>query len=154
MANGMTNKGKYKLLGWAFRGTTIPTNFYLALVTSAVAPTVDINTLGELTEIADTQGYTEGGYQLTPGGTDFDVWTEDDENDRALVQLKDIAWTADGGNLPESGDGARYAVLTDDNVTVGSREVYDWWDLISDRTVSDGQSLTLQDAEIRLSTPA
>lgn len=154
MANGMTNKGKYRLLGNTFVGHTIPTNYYLALITSAVAPSVDTNTFSQLTEIADTQGYTAGGYELTPGATDFDVLTEDDDNDRALVQLKDIVWTADGGNLPASGSGARYAVLTDDNVTAGSREVLDWWDLTSDRTVSDGQALTLQDAEIRLSTPA
>lgn len=147
---GMTNRGKFKLLGWAFRGTTIPTNFYFALVTSAAAPTADINTLGELTEIAAGNGYTSGGEQLTPNSTDFDVHTEDDANDRALVQLKDIAFTGDGGPIPASGDGARYAVLTDDNVTVGSREVYDYWDLSEARTVSDTQSLTIQDAEIRL----
>lgn len=129
---------------------TIPTNFYVALVTSATAPTADINTLSELTEITAGNGYTSGGYSLTPGGTDFDVWTEDDANDRGLVQIKDITWTASGGPIPLSGNGARYAVLTDDNVTVGSREIYAYWDLTSDRSVSDGQDLTLQDCELRI----
>ena len=151
---GMTNKGKYRLLGWAFRGDTIPTNFYVALVTSAVAPTEDTNTFTELTEIADTQGYTTGGYQLTPGSTDFDVHTEDDSGDRGLVQIKDIVWTASGGSIPASGDGARYAVLLDDNATVANREVLAYWDLTSDRSVSDGQTLTLQNCEIRLDEPA
>lgn len=147
---GWTNKGKYKMLGWSLRQETIPTNFYVALVTSATAPTADINTLGELTEIPDGNGYTSGGYQLTKNSTDFDVWTEDDTNDRGLIQIKDIVWTASGGPIPASGNGARYAVLTDDNATVGSREVYAYWNLVSDRSVSDGQTLTLQDCELRI----
>ena len=151
---GMTNKGKWRLLGWAFRGDTIPTNFYLALVTSATAPTEDINTLSELTEIAAGYGYTAGGYQLTPGSTDFDVHTEDDSGDRGLVQIKDIVWTASGGPIPASGNGARYAVLLDDNATPGDREVLAYWDLTSDRSVSDGQTLTLQNCELRLDEPA
>ena len=150
MASGITNKGKSRLLGWAFRGDTIPTNFYLGLVTSAVAPDQDINTFGELTEIAAGNGYTTGGYQLTPGSTDFDVHTEDDSGDLALVQIKDVTWSASGGTIPSSGDGARWAVLLDDNATVGSREVLAWLDLVSDRSVSDGQDLTLQDCELSL----
>lgn len=147
---GWTNKLKYKILGWAFRGETIPTNFYVALFTSATAPTADINTKSELTEVASGNGYTTGGIQLSKNSTDFDVWTEDDTNDRGLIQIKDLVWTASGGNLPGSGDGARYACKTDDNATQGSREVYAYWDLSSDRVVSDGQTLTLQDCEIRI----
>jgi len=150
MAVGWTNRGKYKALDWLFRGTSIPTNFYVALVTSAVAPTCDINTFGELTEIAAGNGYTTGGYQLTPGSTDFDVINEDDSGDLAKIQIKDIVWTASGGSIPDSGNGARYAVLLDDNETVGSRLVLAYWDLVSDRSVSDGQTLTLQDCEMRL----
>ena len=147
---GWTNKGKYKTLGWALRGETPPTNLYVALVTSAVAPVADTNTFSQLTEIAAGNGYTSGGIQLSRNSTDFDVWTENDTDDRGELQIKDLVWTASGGNLPVSGNGARYAVLTDDNVTIGSREVYYYWDLSSDRTVSDGQSLTLQDSEIRI----
>ena len=147
---GLTNKGKYRLYGYAFRGDTIPTNYYLALVTSAVAPDPDINTFGQLTEIAAGNGYTTGGYQLTPNATDFDTWTEDDVNDRGLVQIKDVVWTASGGPIPASGSGARYAVLLDDNGTIADREVLAYWDLVSDRSVSDGQSLTLQDCEVRI----
>ena len=137
-------------MGWTLRGETAPTNLYIALVTSAVAPTADTNTKTELTEIAAGNGYTEGGYQLAYNSTDWDVWTEDDATDRALIQLKDIVWTASGGPIPLSGSGARYAVLTDDNVTQTSREVYHYWDLSSDRSVSDGQTLTLQNCELRL----
>ncbi len=147
---GMTNRGKYWTLDWVFRGATLPTNYYVALVTSAVAPDPDINTLSELTQIATGNGYTDGGYSLTPNGTDFDVLTEVDASDRADIQVKDVTWSASGGSIPDTGDGARYAVLTDDNGTVGSRIIIGWWDLVSDRTVSDGQDLTLQDLELRL----
>jgi len=122
----------------------------VALVTSAVAPVADTNTKSELTEIANGNGYTTGGYQLTRNATDFDVWTEVDASDYALLQIKDVVWTASGGPIPASGNGARYAVLTDDNVTQGSREVYFYWDLVSDRSVSSGQTLTLQDMETRV----
>lgn len=149
-AVGWTNRGKYTVLDWVFRNATEVTNFYVALVTSAVAPTCDINTFGELTEIVAGNGYTTGGYQLTPNSTDFDVINEDDTNDLAKIQIKDIVWTASGGPIPLSGNGARYAVLLDDNATIGSRLVLAYWDLTSDRSVSDGQSLTLQDCELRL----
>lgn len=147
---GWTNKLKFRILGWTFRGVALPTNFYVALVTSATAPTADTNTKSELTEIANGNGYTTGGISLTKNTTDFDVLTEDDTNDRGLVQIKDLVWTASGGSLPGSGNGARYAILTDDNATQGSREVLAYFDLTSDRSVSSGQTLTLQDCELRI----
>jgi hypothetical protein len=148
---GWTNRGKFMVLGWAFVNLTIPTNYYLALLTSAHAPDADDDVFASpLIEIAAGNGYAAGGYQLTPGSTDFDVHTEDDVNDRGLVQIKDVVWTASGGNIPDSGDGARYAILTDDNVTQALREVYFYWDLTSDRTVSDGQTLTLVNCETRI----
>lgn len=146
---GVTNKGKWRFLGWALVAQTIPTNFFVALVTSAAAPTADTNTFAELTEIAAGNGYTSGGYSLTPGGTDFDTHNQDVTNDRGVVQVKDVVWSASGGPIPSSGSGARYAVLLDDNVTVSAREVLAWWDLSSDRSVSDGQDLTLADLELR-----
>lgn len=147
---GFTNKGKYRTLEDRFRAVAAPTNYYVALVTSATAPDADTNVLGDLTEINAGNGYTSGGFQLTPGATDFDVLTEDDANDRAFVQIKDIAWTASGGNIPASGSGARYAVLTDDDGTIANREVLAYWDLGSDRTVSDTQTLSLNNCELRI----
>lgn len=151
MAVGITNKGKWFLFDLAFLTHTKPTNYYVALVTSATAPTVDTNTFSELTEINTGNGYTAGGYSLTPGGTDFDSLIENDTDDRAELQCKDITWSASGGSIPNGGSGARYAILTDDNATQGSRLVLAWWDLTSDRSVSDGQDLTLQNCELRLS---
>ena len=150
MASGWTNKGKAHVMGIVFRNVSEKTNYYVALVTSATAPDADTNTLSQLTEIANGNGYTTGGYQLTPNSTDFDTLTEDDTANSGIVQIKDIVWTASGGSIPASGSGARYAVLIDDNVTVGSREVYAWWDLTSDRTVSTGQTITLQNLELNV----
>lgn len=59
MASGWTNKGKYKLLGWGFRAETAPTEYKMALVTNAVAPTADTNTLSELTEMALALGLAD-----------------------------------------------------------------------------------------------
>jgi hypothetical protein len=148
--SGWTNKGKHHYLDQVARNTAEKTNYYLALITSATAPTADHNTLGQFTEVAAGNGYTAGGIQIARNATDFDVMTEDDTNDIAFWQLKDMVWTASGGTLPGSGSGARYAVFTDDNATVASREVYHFWDLTSDQSVSSGQTLTLQNVEARL----
>ncbi len=150
---GWTNRGLFLALQSLFRNTGWPTNLFVALVTSAAAPGPDTNTFGQLTEIAAGNGYTSGGISLTKNSTDFDTLTEDDTNDWALTQIKDVVWTASGGPIPASGNGARYAVLLDDNVTVGSRQVIAYWDLTSDRVVSSGQTLTLQNCELKLRHP-
>jgi len=147
---GFTNRGKYLINGWVFRGVALPTYYYVALVTSATAPNADTNTLGQLTEIAAGNGYNTGGYQLSKNASDFDALTEDDTGDLSLVQAKDVTWNASGGSIPASGNGARYAVLTDDNGTIANRQVIAFWDLLSDRTVSTGQPLTLQNLELQL----
>lgn len=147
---GWTNKGKWRVLQWALQGVAVPTTFYVALFTSATAPVADTNTKSQLTEVAAGNGYTAGGIAVNNDTTDFDVNTEDDANDRGLVQIKDLVWTAAGGALPSSGSGARYAAMTDDNATQGSREVLFYWDLGADYSVSSGQTLTLQNLEIRI----
>lgn len=150
MASGITNRGRYKLLDYVFRAATAPTVFYVALCTDAATPTVDTNTFADLTEIPAGNGYTAGGISIARNGTDWDTLTEDDSGDKALIQLKDEAWTASGGTLPASGNGARWAILTDDNATQSSRLVIAWWDLVSNRIVSTGQPLTLQNCELDL----
>ena len=151
MASLVTNRGKYFILNSTFRAGTIPTNYYAVLLTNDTVPTVDHNILSDVAEIASGNGHASGGTSLTPGATDMDVITEDDTNDRALIQLKDIVFTASGGAIPASGNGISHMALTDDNVTVNSREVYVTWDLSGPHTVSDGQTITVQDAEIRIS---
>ena len=148
---GITNRGKFNVLGVTFRDNSIPGSaFAVFLALAADAPTADDNLKTDVSEIAAGNGYTAGGINIARNATDWDVHTEDDGADRALIQILDLVWTASGGNLPASGLGARYAILTDQNVTVGSREMWGFWDLVSDRTVSTGQTLTLQNCEIRL----
>ena len=120
----------------------------MALVKST--PNADIDTMAGLTQIATGNGYSDGGISLARNATDFDVLTEDDTNDKALVQVKDIVWTASGGTLPSDGVGATYAVITDDNATVASRDVYHYGSLGGARVVSDTQTLTIQNFEIDL----
>lgn len=150
MASGWTNKGKYNALRVWLCNLDAPTaNYYMALFTSATTPNVDHNTFSELTQINTGNGYNTGGYQLNRDGTDF-VVTEDDSNDRADVDIKDISWTAAGGPIPNGGSGARWACLTDDNATEASRILIAWFDLSEDRSVSTGQSLTLQNCTLRI----
>lgn len=147
---GWTNRLKNNMLAWSFRGVTLPSNYYVALFTSDIVPTADTILKSSLTEITAGNGYTTGGIMLNKNSTDFDVLTEDTTNDRALVQIKDIIWTATGGTIPLSGNGARYACLTDDNATQGNREILSYWDLSYDRSLSNSQRLNLRDLEIRI----
>jgi len=146
---GFTNKGKALALEIMFNNAGAPTNFYVALMTSATAPDADTNTISDLTEIAAGNGYTTGGISLTRNSTDFDALAEVDASDWGHIEIKDLVWTASGGAIPGSGNGARYAVVTDDNVTIGSREIYAYFDLSSDQSVTDGNTLTLSDFIIR-----
>jgi len=148
-----TNRGKFLLFDWVFGGEPLPDNFYVMLITADNVPTADTNTLSELTEIADGNGYTEGGYELTPGTPDFDVIIEDDVNNLARIQIKDILWTATGGTIPASGNGARYVVLTDDSesssAALGDRQIIAVWDMVTDRVAIDGFPISLTNLELR-----
>lgn len=152
MANGWTNRLKYNILDVYFRGASIAgSGFGAFLATAAVAPGADTNLKTDLTEIALGNGYDDaGGLDVNQDSTDFDVLTEDDTNDRGLVQIKDLSWTAGGGPIPASGAGAHYLILTDRHATVTSREALVYWDFGVDVGISDGQILTLQNAEIRI----
>ncbi len=147
---GMTNRGKYAILGTYFRADTTltPGGFSAQLITNAVVPGPGTDLVSELTEIAAGNGYAAGGISLGRNATDFDVLTEDDVNNWALVQIRDLVWTAAGGPIPASGSGASYVILGDDDATpnvVGYASLGG-----SPITVSDGQSLTLQNTEFRL----
>lgn len=150
---GFTNRGFKILFDTYFRGATAPANFNLALVTSATAPNADTNLMSDLTEITAGNGYTAGGISVARNTTDFDSLVENDASDRVELQIKNEAWTASGGPIPSAGSGARYAVLTNATATVSLRDVLFWWDLVSDRFVSDTQALTLVDLELRLGVP-
>jgi len=147
---GWTNRGKFRSLEEYLTALAIPGGaFALFLATSATPPTADHNLKTDLAEIATGNGYSAGGLNVNRDTTDWDVRTEDDTADRAFFQIKDLVWTASGGALPSSGNGARYAGLTDRHATPSSRELLAYFDLVSDRTVSSGQTLTLQNCELR-----
>lgn len=121
------------------------------------APGVDTNTLSELSEIAAGNGYSAGGIALTRDATGWPTLTEDDTNDRADLVAANGVYTASGGPIPASGAGAAYEVITDDNATVGNREVLMVSDLNditghpagTEHTVSAEQSFTVQSATVR-----
>jgi hypothetical protein len=139
---GFTNRAKKVIEGVLFHADALPTNYYVSLVSTT--PTADTDTLSDLTEISGG-GYSA--YSLSKNTTDFDTGpTEDDSSDIAYIKIKDVAWTASGASIGP----ATYAVLTDDNATVGSRVIWAFWSLGGSREVSDGQTLTLQDLELRL----
>ena len=154
MASIFTNRGKYLLLGNFFRKETHPVtaDFYAILYTDDTSPTVDTNVNSDMTEVPVGNGYSTGGEAVADTSAGWDVWTEDDTNDRGLIQAADITYTASGGDLP-NGDSARWMGITDDNATVANRQVIGVFDLVSNRQVSDTQSLIIQDAEFRLDTP-
>jgi hypothetical protein len=145
-----TTRGIKLFLDAYFRNGTEPTNFYVALVTSATAPTAATKTLSQLTQITAGNGYTSGGYQLSRNSTDFDALTEDDTDFITELGLKNVAWTASGGDIPASGNPARYCVLTDDNATVASRQIIWYAGLGSNRTALSGNPLTIIGMDIRI----
>lgn len=154
MASGITNKGKARILEVAFRqqynGGAEPTHYYVALVTSDNVPDADTNVLSDLTEITAGNGYTADGYELSPGTTDFDSILENNTDDRGEIEIKDVSWTASGGDIPSAGNDAHYAVLTDDSV---DPEILAWWDLGADISIGNGNTLKLQDLTLRLDAP-
>ena len=163
MASGITNKGKAWILESVFRkerngSDTLSDVMYIALIKDDNVPNADDTTWADLngTEIAVGNGYTAGGTSLTLGTTDFDAVISDaaaDTNDYGYIQLQDISWTARGGAIPASSDGASYAILMDNAGSAAdntANKLIAWWDLGSARSVSDGQTLTLQNLEICL----
>lgn len=159
MASGWTNEGKEQLLAWGWQNVAPPTNVHLALADDEQSPTADHNTIGTspaLVQIATGNGYTAGGIELTHGTGDFTTLTQDNTNDWAQVYVEDTGadptWTASGGTIPSNSPTtvARWAVLMGDYSDFSSEALYAWFDLGSGRTVSDGQSLILQNCTLRI----
>jgi len=141
--SGGTNKLKAEMMALFFRNELEPTTFFVALVTNDNVPGPDTNTMADLTEITAGNGYVAGGQAIARDNIDFPTFTEDDSADKGVLGLKNLTVTASGGPIPSSGNGARYAVLTDDNGTISSRKVYLWFDLLSEKFLSDTQQLQM-----------
>jgi hypothetical protein len=144
---GMTNTGKAYMLQYAFNGVT--ETFAVALCTGDTVATAGTETLADLTQVPAGNGYTAGSVQLTMNTTDFDVVSQSGPSAKGYIQVKDVAWTASGGPIPASGNGALYAVLTEATTAVTTnRAVLAYPSLTTGRSVSDGQTLTVQDITI------
>src|SRR5579884_1142345 len=151
---GTTNRGKFLVLSNVFAAGAGPATFYVALVDASAAPSATTNTLSQLSEVPAGNGYTAGGTAVARSSVGFPTLTEDDTNNLLLLTMQDVAFTASGGNLPTSGNGARYAVLLDDNATVGNRQVIAYWDLGANFIASPTQALTLHLEAIRFKLPS
>lgn len=146
----LTTRGSFLILNAYFRDSTEETNFYIALVTSAVVPTHATKLLSELTEIAAGNGYTSGGYQLNRDTTDFNSITEEDVDQFTRIGLKPIVFTASGASIPASGSPARYLVLTTGEATVANRQIIMYESLTSDRIATAGLSINITALEIQI----
>ena len=130
---GFTNRGKATLMQYGFQNATLPTSYYWHLLNAT--PTADTNILSDTTEASNYTALAK-----TPNGTNFPA-TEDDTGDRSRVDPPDLVFTASGGQLT-----ATYAALCDDNGTVGNRIIFSYHSLGGAQNVSDGNTLTVQDA--------
>jgi hypothetical protein len=149
--SGWTNKAKADLFKQLYqRSVSLPAHYYIVLVTSDHIPGPDTNTMADLTEIPEGNGYEAGGYELSPNSVDFDYVEEDDDENLGSVQIRDIVWEADGGSIPATGHAA-YAVMTDDNATLANRKVLHYWSLGGERSVQDTYPFRLINLEIRAS---
>jgi len=128
------------------RAGTAPTTFYVAL--SSTAPTVDTNTLSEITHLSTGNGYTSGGVAIPRNSTGWPTLTEDDTNDYAQAVMQAASWTASGGSIGPF----QYVVLTGDGGTVGNREVLAWWPLSVAVTISNGSTWSANNATLRIAT--
>ena len=143
MASKITNRGKLHMLTMAFQNDNSPsgTHFNVELLSGTV-PTnpEDLNTYSDVSSNV-IAGKTAN---VSRDTTDWDVETETDgSTDTAIIQIKDLDFA---GAIT----GATGAILTDRNGTANSRIIYAYWDLGGSRSVSAGQTLTLQDLEIKL----
>ena len=148
---GFTTKFYYEILAGFFTGSQLPASFFLALVTDDNAPGPDTKTLSQLTEIATGNGYIAGGVPISRAAASFPMLLEDDVNQKGVAGLKDIILTGNGGPIPRTGKGARYAVLTGPGAVIGDRKVYLYDDLVVDKNVSKGQDLRMEGLTAELS---
>lgn len=97
------------------------------------APTVATdNVLGDLTQIAGSNGYTTGGSDITFNST---ITTG-----TVTATATDVVWTASGGNLGASTTG-RYVTYYDDTSALDNLAAS--WDYGSTFTVATGETFTL-----------
>lgn len=112
-----------------FDGDTIK----VVLVTDSYTPDADDTQYSDVSanEVANGNGYTTGGYTVALTVTD------DDANDRVVIDSADPTWTASGGSIGPF----RYAIWYDD--THGSDLLLYCFDFGSNQTANDGATITV-----------
>lgn len=105
--------------------------------------------LSDLNQIAIGNGYPSGGLEITLDSTGVPTFSLTSTAPfRFYFRIQNTDFVADGGTLPASGLGARYAVLLDDNVVPADRVVIGYYDLVAARSVSDTQKIGVYGAEL------
>lgn len=140
MASALSNHFKYQL---AKKQIDMDTDtFKLILMATGFTFNKDTHaTLADVSasELANGNGYTTGGVTLANSTV-----TEDDTNDKASVSFDNISWTASSGALgPTPG-----AIMYDD--TVGDDTIVGFIDFTTERTVTDGNMLLIQNIKVDL----
>ena len=143
MAVGFTNRAKLRMLEAFFQDVFSQSGFAIALVTDTPAPDADTNVLADLTEIVAGNGYSSGGNAIARDNIGFPTSSEDDSADTGSLIMEDTFFTASGGILPASGDGVKFAVLTDNNTIIADREVFAYAEYGAVKTLLDGQMLSV-----------
>lgn len=149
MASAVYNRGKMILLTNGVGRGSLPTKWKMALVTSSYTPNVDHDTWADVSanEIATGNGYSAGGVDVEASSTGFTAESADDTNDRGEITIKDVVYTASGGQIPSSGSGARYAILMEYNATQSTGRLIAYFDLAADK--SSDVSITLSGFKLR-----
>lgn len=101
----------------------------LKLVLSNTAPVATNTVIGNITQIANGNGYTTGGAAVTTSSST-------QTSGVYKLVLADVTWTASGGSIGPF----RYVVLY--NSTAALSQLISWWDYGSSITVPDGSSFT------------
>ena len=151
--DGLTNRGALRFLEMVLRNSWSsvggePTAFYVALITDAAFDDT-WNDMGDVTEVANGNGYTTGGILVERSNVGFDTLTEDDGNHWVIALIKNLAWTATAGAIST----IKGAVLTDDEEVIADREILAYWNVV-DADVNAGAIYQLEDLTIKLKTVA
>lgn len=133
MANSITNKGEeFALFGDGSTGSIARLATAVKLFTNATTPLKDGS---GFTEVTNGNGYTTGGIAITVAD-----WTFSVVGVNGQILLVDKVFTASGGSIVNIA-GAYIAETGGDELA--------WWERTT-ITLSDGDSLTLDDLTIRL----
>lgn len=155
----LTNRGKFLFLEWSLFQDNLPSTFYYILLQQGHSVSIDNNTVSDVWEIVEGNGYTSGGVLVPLTITEGASITEDDINDLASVVLRNLtAVAASGGAVPVSQGNVRYGALTTDEGTIADRQIIAIFDLdpIGETgwSIPDAKQLDIQGHQIKLVTPA